>query len=269
MASMTELNKMSYFYPQKTNSDRGYRDYNIQRAAVMDLSNAMTRNTMVQIAANTFNSERLNQTMVKMNDGFQIAMRQQSDSIIASNRMVESSLDQVGDGINQLGGAMNVMIASQNALAELCGEGFDRLTGTINLGLTGVSKQLGYMTASYEAGVALQIDAIKNLSEDICSKFDIIQKVLENPLLTQARELYRRAVGNYNKGFYEEALDDLKVSIEKNTTDYLSWFLAGKAYLFGINEYGNVIDLSGNYYLNQFIMFKSAIRYYLDVLGNY
>jgi tetratricopeptide (TPR) repeat protein len=72
---------------------------------------------------------------------------------------------------------------------------------------------------------------------------DTLNDILNNPSLTKSRELFNRASVNYNKGFYEEARDDLLDALSSNKTDYISWFLLGKTYLFGAGEFSTVIDL--------------------------
>ena len=81
------------------------------------------------------------------------------------------------------------------------------------------------------------------MSDKICSKLDEIHDIVNNPLLTQSRELYRRALTNYEKGYYEEALEDIKAAVEKNKTDFISWYLLGQIYLFGAGKFSNVINL--------------------------
>jgi tetratricopeptide (TPR) repeat protein len=81
------------------------------------------------------------------------------------------------------------------------------------------------------------------MSYEICDRLYAIQNIASNPLLTQSQELYRRAIDSYTKGFFEEALEDIQASVEKNKTDYISWFLMGKIFAFGAGEFSNIIDL--------------------------
>jgi len=92
-------------------------------------------------------------------------------------------------------------------------------------------------------GLGLLGNKIDVLSEDVSSKLDEIQDILNNPRLTQSRELYREALRSYKRGFYEEALADCLGAIEKNKTDYISWYLLGLIYLYGAGENSNVINL--------------------------
>ena len=117
------------------------------------------------------------------------------------------------------------IVASQQMLAKTFNHGFNSVNNTINLGL------------------GLLGNKIDVLSEEVSSKLDEIQDILNNPRLTQSRELYREALRSYTRGFYEEALADCLGAIEKNKTDYISWYLLGLIYLYGAGENSNVINL--------------------------
>ena len=117
------------------------------------------------------------------------------------------------------------IVASQQMLANTFNHGFNSVNNTINLGFGLVGNKIDV------------------LSEDVSSKLDEIQDILNNPRLTQSRELYREALRSYKRGFYEEALADCLGAIEKNKTDYISWYLLGLIYLYGAGENSNVINL--------------------------
>lgn len=117
------------------------------------------------------------------------------------------------------------IVASQQMLANTFNHGFNSVNNTINLGL------------------GLLGNKIDVLSEEVSSKLDEIQDILNNPRLTQSRELYREALRSFKRGFYEEALADCLGAIEKNKTDYISWYLLGLIYLYGAGENSNVINL--------------------------
>jgi tetratricopeptide (TPR) repeat protein len=142
--------------------------------------------------------------------------------------------------MGELASQQTAAIDRQAAVQEA---GFAGVNSTLNAGFAGVSNQLGELNASFSAGVARIAADIDKMSDAVCAKLDELHDVLNNPLLTQAREFYRRAAVNNGKGFYEEALEDLKQALEKNKTDYISWFLLGKVYLFGAGEFSNVISL--------------------------
>jgi len=160
-------------------------------------------------------SEEIQKSMVRMQTGIQTSIKAQTYAVVAS----------------------------QTALAKTFGAGFDKMNSTLDMGFAGISNQLGSMTSAFSAGFERLEAALGKMTEEICNRLDNIHDIVNNPLLTQSRELYRRAVVNYNKGFFEEALEDLKVAVEKNKTDYISLFLMGKIYLFGVSQFGNAIDL--------------------------
>ena len=99
----------------------------------------------------------------------------------------------------------------------------------------------GVNAFSNAMGIGFEITN-KNLAEAVI-KLDEIHNILNNPLLTQSRELYRRALDNYKRGLYEEALEDGLGAVEKNKTDFISWYLLGHIYLFGAGKFSNVIDV--------------------------
>ncbi len=124
------------------------------------------------------------------------------------------------------------IVASQQILAETYKQGFDSLNHTIDFGVARLSSEIQDLN-----------DTISSMSEAICNKLDEIHDIVNNPLLTASRELFRRAQDNFNKGYYEEALEDAKSAVEKNKTDYISWYLLGQIYLFGAGKFSNVISL--------------------------
>ena len=117
------------------------------------------------------------------------------------------------------------IVASQENLRRTFVHGFNALNNTISFGFSMLESKLD------------------EVADRICSKLDEIHDIVNNPLLTQSRELYRRALTNYNKGYFEEALEDCKAAVEKNKTDFISWNLLGQIYLFGAGKFSNVIDL--------------------------
>jgi tetratricopeptide (TPR) repeat protein len=134
-------------------------------------------------------------------------------------------------------------VASHAVLDQTLQHGFIGVNNTLVDGFSGVSNQLGYMAAAFSNGLSRISDNINLMSNEICNKLDAMHDIANNPLLTQARELSRRAVANYRKGFFEEALEDINAAIEKEKTDYFSWFLKGSLYAYGVGEFSNVIDL--------------------------
>jgi tetratricopeptide (TPR) repeat protein len=121
--------------------------------------------------------------------------------------------------------------------------GFADVSNQLQSGFSDVSRQVGVMSANMSMAFAALNRAVQESAQALCDRLDTMNNILSNPSLTKTRELYRRAVVNYDKGFYEEAKNDLIEALASNKTDYISWFLLGKTYLFGASEFSNVIDL--------------------------
>ena len=113
----------------------------------------------------------------------------------------------------------------------------------LSLGFQAMSRKFGAIQYEFVQGLGRMNDTLIRGFRDVCGVLDKINDNLSNPFLVQSRELYRRALLNYSKGFYEEAVEDLIKAIEINKTDYMSWFLLGKVYLDGAGEFSCVIDL--------------------------
>jgi len=166
-------------------------------------------------------------------------------SIKQSSNQMKDTIECMQTGIQTaINEQTSTLIASNDYLAQTYKQGFNQLNNTIDMGFFGISNQLGYMTASFSFGLDRISDTLKGMSKDICDRLDKIHDIVNNPLLTQSRELFRRTIENYNKGFFEEALEDIQVAVEKYKTDYISWFLMGKIYSFGASEFSNVINLN-------------------------
>lgn len=137
-------------------------------------------------------------------------------------------------------------IESTEALGRNMNAGFNDLSGklgVINNSLNAVSRQIGEMGVAMNMGFVRLDTTVQKSAIAICERLDCISDTLQNPSLTQAREYYVRALVNYKKGFYEEALEEVKECLKINKVDYISWFLMGKVYLFGLGEFSDVIDL--------------------------
>jgi tetratricopeptide (TPR) repeat protein len=216
---MSELEKYFGYYDRHTAYDMDYRQYMEKQAMVKDIGAAIQRSTDQQIigmaVVGSNITHRIDESMYRMQTGIQNSIEAQTYTIVAS----------------------------QAVLARTFEQGFDKINNTLDMGFAGISDQLGTMTASFSLGLAGIERSIEKMSMEICDRLDKIHDIVNNPLLTQSRELYRRAIANYNKEFFEESLEDIKSAVEKNKTDYISWFLMGKNYLFGVSEFGNVIDL--------------------------
>ena len=195
-----------YYTNQVANSGTDYRVYMERQTRDILVGNAAIAGKL---------AGEIDDSMVRMQTGIQTAISSQTSVIVASNK----------------------------ALAQTYQQGFNELGNTIDMGFSGISNKLGYMSASFSFGLDRISDTLKGMSKDICDKLDAIHDIVNNPLLTQSRELFRRAIVSYNKGFFEEALEDVQAAVEKYKTDYISWFLMGKIYAFGAGEFSNVINL--------------------------
>lgn len=117
------------------------------------------------------------------------------------------------------------VVASQEMLAQTFNQGYNAMNNMLDLGFSMINSKMDAMT------------------DHICKKLDEIHGILNNPLLTESRELYRRALDEYKRGLYEEALESCIGAVEKNKSDFISWYLLGHIYLFGAGKFGSVIDI--------------------------
>lgn len=164
---------------------------------------------------------------------YETAVRNQLSRLQNSNVMLRNSIRDMEYGIrSDIRQSTYAIVASQAMLAETFQHGFSSVNNTLEIGFDRMSARM--------ADIA---DSIDSMSDKICSKLDEIHDIVNNPLLTQSRELYRRALVNFEKGYYEEALEDIKAAVEKNKTDFISWNLLGQIYLFGAGKFSNVINL--------------------------
>ena len=153
--------------------------------------------------------------------------------------------------------------ATQNALKTIDDDlffGFSQMSS----GLSDVSREIGHMNANMNIAFARLGNVIEASSHRICSKLDELNNIMTNPALTKSREFYKRAITNYNKNYYEEAVEDLQKAIAENKTDYMAWFLLGKAYLFGVSKFVNIIDLD-----KAIESFTNSAKYIDHDAGNY
>ena len=164
---------------------------------------------------------------------YETAVQNQLSRLQNSNVMLRNSIRDMEYGIrSDIRESTYAIVASQAMLAQTFQHGFNSINNTLEIGFDRMSAQMSDIA-----------DAISAMSDKICSKLDEIHDIVNNPLLTQSRELYRRALTNFEKGYYEEALEDIKAAVEKNKTDFISWNLLGQIYLFGAGKFSNVINL--------------------------
>ena len=168
-------------------------------------------------------------------------INQVGDKVDAVNASIQRMSTGIQTSLNQ---NTYAIAASSLLLSETFNQGFDSINNTLDLGFAGVQNSLGSMGASMTAGFDRLQKSMDYWGNEICEKLDAIHDIVNNPLLTASRELFRRATSNASKQFYEEALEDIKGAVEKNKTDYISWGLMGKIYLFGVSEFSNVVDVT-------------------------
>ena len=132
-----------------------------------------------------------------------------------------------------------MVLASQAILAERFNQGFNSVNNNLNVGFSILAS--GMQTLSDD--ITSLATGMYAMTEALCNKLDDLHDILKNPLLTESRELYRRAENNFLRGYYEEALEDCQKAVEKNKTDFISWYLLGHIYLFGAGKFSNVIDV--------------------------
>lgn len=165
---------------------------------------------------------------------YESAVTNQLEHIKDSNISLRNSMYDMEYGIrSDIRQSTYAVVASQQMLAQAFEQGFNSVNNTLQVSFEVMAQRFNILE-----------DEMNVMSDKICSKLDEIQNIVNNPLLTQTRELFRRAKQNYEKGYYEEALEDCKQAIEKSKTDYTSWYLLGLIYLYGAGKYSNVINLT-------------------------
>lgn len=213
---------MSEIYSSTSGS---YQNYLSQRQTD-EIKSQITKETNKQLFVNGLNTMYISRNIQNM------------------EKNIDNSIQRMSTGIQtKLQENTYAVVASTAILKNTFEAGFDSINNTLDLGFAGVSNQIGAMSATMSAGFDKLSKTLDYWGTEICEKLDAIHDIVNNPLLTASRELYRRACQNTTKKFYEEALEDIKGAIEKNKTDYISWGLLGKLYLFGISDFSNVVDV--------------------------
>jgi hypothetical protein len=202
---------LPYYYDKMSTAELSYWDYLQKVAMTQDIRGTIEKNTDKQIVANAFFTEKINSVII--------------DSQIASARVLHN----------------NIQLVNKTILA-----GFSDISSQLKSGFSDISREIGVMNATMSIGFARLNGTVQNSTMNICDRLDEINDILNNPFLTKSRELYRRASLNYNKGFYKEVLEDLIRAVRYNKTDYVSWFLLGKTYLFGLSEFSDMVDLDAS-----------------------
>ena len=230
MNNMLDYYRGSRLYEVAVQNQLNYLDGNETKQAIDRLGKSISENTDVangirrDIKASAFAMYNMGQGI---RDDIQNMEKGIRNDIRASALMNTNAIQEMAIGIrSDIRESTYAVVASQEMLAKTFKQGFNDVKNVLDLGLS------------------LLGNKIDVLSEEVSSKLDQIQDILNNPRLTESRELYRQALISYRKGFYEEALEDCIGAVEKNKTDFISWYLLGLIYLYGAGENGNVIDIN-------------------------
>ncbi len=145
------------------------------------------------------------------------------------------------------------IVASQEALAKKFSTGFDSVNGTLDWGfgrlegaLHGVAASIDAMRASFDYNMALMLEQMQLQSQtmqNFLRQMEAIHDTLQSPTLTQAREYYRIGSERMVKGLLDKALEAFLESARRDDTNFMTHFMIGKLYLYGINNECNVINL--------------------------
>ena len=198
--------------------------------------NAVQRQLSVLRAANIANTRAIYESTDAIRDaeiGIRNDIRASTYANLAMGMEIRNDISANTSAIYEMSAGLDCtirentynIVASQAILAQTFNQNFNAVNNTLSLGFSTVSAKLDAMT------------------DRICSKLDEIHDILNNPLLMASRELYRRALDDYKKGLYEEAMEACIGAVEKNKTDTISWYLLGHIYLFGAGKFSNVIDV--------------------------
>ena len=145
------------------------------------------------------------------------------------------------------------ILASNSALMRRFGEGFDEVNHTLRWGfrrvvdaLSDVSASLEALRADFNYGVGLILGQLwiqNKLLFGILAELDAIHKILESPILTQAREFFRIGCERLSRGLLDKALESFLEAEKKNDTDFVTQSLIGLLYLYGRDDDDDVINL--------------------------
>ncbi|CAN2044010.1 membrane hypothetical protein [Candidatus Magnetomoraceae bacterium gMMP-1] len=138
------------------------------------------------------------------------------------------------------------LVANNQDLIRSFGNNFNITENTLEFVFDATEDSVNKLNAdfNYNIGPILQKLEIENNQKNILNKLDSIHETLLSPVLTQAKEYYRIACDRIRKGFLDKALEAFKLAEKKNDTDSLLHYHIGMLYLYGVNKYVNVINLS-------------------------
>ncbi|MBQ0052493.1 MAG: hypothetical protein KBT11_10605 [Treponema sp.] len=185
-----------------------------------------------------------NELYYRGSSSYDVAVKDKIDALersgIRNAMAIHSGIRRMEYGIrSDIRQSTYAIVASQEMLAKTFQHGFDSVNNTLDFGFERMSSGLNNIAEEMNG----LVDSISAMSDAICNKLDELHGIMNNPRLTAARELFRRAASNYEKGYYQEALEDCLQAVEKEKTDFISWYLLGQIYLYGAGKFSNVIDL--------------------------
>lgn len=145
------------------------------------------------------------------------------------------------------------IVASRRAIVRKFGSGFYTVKNTLERGFVSVEQAIRDtqgaiedLKSSFDYHIALVLDQMRLQNQSLTrmlDKLDAIHSTLENPLLTQARELFRIGSERMLDGLYDKALEAFLQSLQKEETNFITQLMVGKLYLYGVNSECSVIDL--------------------------
>jgi len=180
------------------------------------------------------------------------------DQYLQANSFVRDmtgNLKSVGKSLRtRISDQTRTLVASNQQLAASFGNGFDSVNNTLVWGfgrvehsLQDVAASVDSLHADFDYTMGLLLDELRSqnrLLNELLNKLDAIQKTLENPTLTQAREFYRIGCERLSKGLLDKALDAFLEADKRNDTDFFTQYQIGNLYLYGIDEYTNLVDFA-------------------------
>ena len=211
MNNMLDYYRGSGLYEVAVQNQLNYLDGNETKQAINQLEESISENTDVangirrDIKASAFAMYNMGQGIRDDIQNMEMGIR---NDIRVSALMNTNAIQEMAIGLrSDIRESTYAVVASQEMLANTFKQGFNDVKNVLDLGLS------------------LLGNKIDVLSEEVSSKLDQIQDILNNPRLTESRELYRQALISYRKGFYEEALEDCIGAVEKNKTDFISIYM--------------------------------------------
>jgi tetratricopeptide (TPR) repeat protein len=102
------------------------------------------------------------------------------------------------------------------------------------------------LRAEFEWGFSLLADRMDRQIEEltqISASLEAIHRTVKSPLMTQAAELFRVGQERYKKGLLDKALEAFLQAEQKNDVDFVLQLQIGKLFLYGRDEFTNIINL--------------------------